>query len=635
MNFKKVFISGGAGVIGRELVSLLIKEKAEIFVGDLQPCPEEFKGKVKYRQGDLNELTKQEISSFNPEIFFHLAATFERSTETYEFWEENYRHNCLLTHHLISLIKDLQSIKKIIFASSYLIYEPKLYQFKTPQEKGISLHESDPVYPRNLIGVAKFSHEIDLRFLNEYKSESYSTISARIYRGYGCNSRDVISRWIRDLIEKHPISVYREEGIFDYIFSKDSAMGLLKLAKIENFNGVVNLGTGKGRKVSEILKILKKYFPEMQIIKIDSDIEYEASQANINLLKSKVNWEPEYSLEKAIPLIIDFEKKRKNLFTQKINSPKVLISSSGKKTSCITAMKTALNKYKPDSKVICGDIDPNCIGKYVADNFLEMPKTTQKNLNSIIDKLIKNEINIVLPSRDGELLFWSKNKNNFRSVGINVIISEHNSIEICLDKLKFYDFGLKNKFNFIKTEKNIQKIDSTRFVVKEQFGSGAKSIGLNLNSQEALAHSKKLRNPIYQPFVEGKEISIDAWLDKNHKVKGVVLRTRDLVVNGESRITTTFFNNGIEKEAIKILEALRLEGPIVLQAIVKENNEIIFLECNTRFGGGSNSSIHSGLDSFYWSILEIEGEDLREYQFHKSNSKIKKIRIPTDIYMNI
>ena len=103
MKSKKVFISGGAGVIGRELVSLLIKENADIFVGDLQPCPKEFKGKVKYRQGDLNELTYQEISSFAPEIFFHLAATFERSTETYEFWEENYRHNCLLTHHLISL----------------------------------------------------------------------------------------------------------------------------------------------------------------------------------------------------------------------------------------------------------------------------------------------------------------------------------------------------------------------------------------------------------------------------------------------------------------------------------------------------------------------------------------------------
>ena len=77
MKNKKVFISGGSGVIGKELVSLLIKEKAKIFVGDLKTIPTEFKGKIKYRQGDLNYITREEIESFDPEIYFHLAATFE------------------------------------------------------------------------------------------------------------------------------------------------------------------------------------------------------------------------------------------------------------------------------------------------------------------------------------------------------------------------------------------------------------------------------------------------------------------------------------------------------------------------------------------------------------------------------
>ena len=411
MENKRIFISGGAGVIGRELILLLIKKKADIYVGDLKPCPKEFKGKVKYRQGDLNNISPQEIENFSPEIFFHLAATFERSTESYEFWEDNYKHNCNLTHHLISLIKDLKSIKKIIFASSYLIYKPSLYQFESPQKVATNLIETDPIYPRNLIGVAKLSHEIDLRFLTKFKSKNYNTISARIYRGYGCNSRDVISRWIRDLIKNRPIYVYKEEGIFDYIFSKDSAKGLLKLSELENFNGIINLGTGKGRKVKDILKILRKYFPNMKTIKKDSEIAYEASQANINLLKSKTNWEPEYDLEKAIPIIIDFEKKRKANDQNIIKDPKVLISSSGGKTFWISSMKNALDKYKADCKVVCGDIEKNCIGQFVADDFLMMHKTTNENLYKIIQSLVENKVNIVLPSRDGELLFWSKNKN--------------------------------------------------------------------------------------------------------------------------------------------------------------------------------------------------------------------------------
>ena len=59
--------------------------------------------------------------------------------------------------------------------------------------------------------------------------------------------RDVISRWIRELIANKPIYLYKEEGIFDYIYAADSAKGLLNF-QIEQFNGIVNLGTGKGRK---------------------------------------------------------------------------------------------------------------------------------------------------------------------------------------------------------------------------------------------------------------------------------------------------------------------------------------------------------------------------------------------------
>lgn len=634
MKNKKVFISGGAGVIGRELIKLLIQEGAEIFVGDLIACPSEFKNKIIYRQGDLNYLTKQEIENFNPEIFFHLAATFERSKENYDFWEENHRNNCKLTYHLINLIKDLKSIKKIIFASSYLIYDPRLYQFKEAQNSPISLKESDHIYPRNLTGVAKLSHEIDLRFLNEFKSKQFSTISVRIFRGYGCNSRDVISRWIRDLINKKPIYLYNSEGIFDYIYSSDSAKGLLLIAKKSNLNGVINLGTGKARKVKDIIKILKLFFPESEVIYQNKDLQFEASQANIELLKNKINWSPEYDLERAIPLMIDYEKKRVSKSTKIIFEPKVLITSSGKKVTMIKSVKNALNKLNPNYEVICGDIKENCLSKYVSNGFIKIPETKKENLDLILSILRENKINVVIPSRDGELIFFAENLKRFMDNGINIIISPLSSIQICLDKLKFYKFGQKNNFNFIKTSKDLEEIKSDKYVVKEQFGSGSRTLRLNLNKDEALSYAKKLTNPIFQPYIKGKEISIDAWLDSSYKVKGIILRTRDLIEDGESIITTTFTNEIIENDALKILETLKLRGPIVLQAIIKENI-VYFMECNSRFGGGSNISLAAGLDSFYWSILELQGEDLKKYKFFRSNREIRKVKVNTDLYFNL
>ncbi len=112
MEGKRVFVSGGAGVIGQEMVRKLIDRGAIVFVGDIKPCPNSFPPAVRYRQGDLNTLTRSELEMFAPEIFIHLAATFERSTETYEFWEENYIHNIKLSHHLMSIAKVLPSLKK-------------------------------------------------------------------------------------------------------------------------------------------------------------------------------------------------------------------------------------------------------------------------------------------------------------------------------------------------------------------------------------------------------------------------------------------------------------------------------------------------------------------------------------------
>ena len=58
MTGQRVFVTGGAGVIGLELVPKLVAEGAEVLVGDLKPRPSAFSAKVRYREGDLNDLTR-------------------------------------------------------------------------------------------------------------------------------------------------------------------------------------------------------------------------------------------------------------------------------------------------------------------------------------------------------------------------------------------------------------------------------------------------------------------------------------------------------------------------------------------------------------------------------------------------
>jgi carbamoyl-phosphate synthase large subunit len=279
-------------------VEKLLDLGAQILVGDLKAKPQNWSGEIFYRKGDLNEISTKELLDFSPQYYFHLAATFERTDETPEFWAENFHHNILLSHHLMNILKDCSDLERIVFASSYLIYDPSLYLFKSPQTSNIPLNENSSINPRNLCGTAKLLHERDLEFLHHK-----SSVSARIFRVYGKRSRDIISRWIQSLMKGETLTVYAKEGSFDYIFADDVAEGLLRLA-LTTFNGHVNLGTGTPRRVEEILAILHRHFPNMKTKEEKSSILYENSTADMTLFKQLTNWLPEHSLESGIAEII-------------------------------------------------------------------------------------------------------------------------------------------------------------------------------------------------------------------------------------------------------------------------------------------------------------------------------------------
>ena len=635
MNGKHVFVSGGAGVIGHELIPRLVERGAIVFVGDLKPRPKSFPSSVQYRQGDLNTFTKQEMENFAPEIFIHLAATFERSTETYDFWEENFWHNVRLSHHLMTITKDLPSLRRVVLASSYLVYNKEIYEFDEPQKSVVKLKESDPISPRNLTGMAKFSHEVEMKFLDQFRSEQFTSVCARIFRGYGKNSRCVITRWIRMLLNNETIAVYRPEGKFDYVYDADSAEGLVRLAENYSFSGIVNLGTGRSRKVQDVVDILKESFPSMNTEVVESDIPFESSQADTTLLYKAIEWLPEYDLERSIPEMISYERKKKEgSAEQELPSIRnILITSASKKVPLIEAIKTAAQKIHPIIRIIAGDIDENSLSRYVADDFWKMPPTVDEELSGIIQECSQRDIHLIIPTRDGELKFWAKNSDKLLQEGIKVIVSPLSSIEICIDKLAFSEFGESHNLPFIPTSQDPNDFSEAIMVAKERYGAGSRGIGIGLNHEDSRNHAEHLENAIFQPFVNGIEISIDAFLDQKSKVKGVVLRTRDSVIQGESQVTTTFQNKGIQSKVIEILESLNLRGPVVMQAILDEDDQIHVIECNPRFGGASTTSIAVGLDIWYWAILEASGVDISEYPFFRTPREVKQIRMAQDVHI--
>lgn len=309
---KRAVVTGGFGVIGRELIKLLTDAGVHVQCYDRVPWPKDLihlQGLISYHFGNINEQNYKVALEFDPHFVFHLAASFERSVESKKFWETNYRDNVQLSHMVLSVLAEMRVLEKFIFASSYLIYDKDQYMFNYPSANPVFLKEYvNRVNPRNICGAAKLYTENELLFLDEHNPH-FTFISARIYRVYGKGSRDVISRWVRACLRGEKLVVFNRENSFDYIFARDVAEGLLRLALSGKARGVINLGSGKSTTINMLLKEIGTLFPEIDVEEVSADERfYERSAADIALLKDLTNWQPQQTLEQGLRQLIDYER---------------------------------------------------------------------------------------------------------------------------------------------------------------------------------------------------------------------------------------------------------------------------------------------------------------------------------------
>lgn len=310
----------------------------------------------------------------------------------------------------------------------------------------------------------------------------------------------------------------------------------------------------------------------------------------------------------------------------------VLITSLSHKVPLVQAVQASLQRMGQSGQVIGADANPNCIGRYFTNAFWAMPPLDMLRSAELLRFCHEHQVHAIIPTRDGELAFFAEQAPLLAEQNIHVMVSSPEAVAVCLDKLRFAERLTAFGFPVIPTASTMEAVKSNALVVKERYGAGSRQLSLNLTREQAQAQSATLTHPIFQPFIRGREWSVDLYVTRQGRVKGAIARRRLLVVHGESQVTVTQRYPALETLCGQMAQALDLYGHVLFQVLETDDPAQPFhvIECNPRFGGASTLSLAAGLESFTWFFQGCLGKNVDDIPFQRASGEKRLIRYATD-----
>lgn len=257
---KKVLVTGGTGLIGRPLVEMLTKQGAEVTVVSLDD-PSRAPSGVTFKKADLRSFEECLVACEGMEIVFQLAGVKGSPAMTHQRPASFFVPTLMFSINMMEASRRV-GVERYLFTSSVGVYSPAEVFYED------DVWKTFPSPHDKFAGWAKRMGELQAEAYNiEYDWDKISIVRpANVYGPYDNfdqNNAMVIPSLIRRIVEgENPLIVWGDGSqVRDFIFSRDVARGML-LAVEKGINEPINLGSGEGITIREIVEIIVNHVKE-------------------------------------------------------------------------------------------------------------------------------------------------------------------------------------------------------------------------------------------------------------------------------------------------------------------------------------------------------------------------------------
>lgn len=255
-----------------------------------------------------------------------------------------------------------------------------------------------------------------------------------------------------------------------------------------------------------------------------------------------------------------------------------------------------------DYNIVALDVDYLAAGLYLSKTAYLIPYANKNNYIPKLLEICENEnISLLFPGLDPELMPMSLNKHLFDKIGTKVVVSRPEAITLSHDIQLAFEyltaFDVNVPVTFLAEKFNPNK-ESYPFILRQRVGGArAKNKYLIRNSIEWKKALKKMEsdisNYIIMEYIEGDEYTCGS-VNLNGSCENIIIMRR-ILRGGETYKCFTIKNDIIEEEVKKIVEAFKPFGAFNVELKLKNGKPYVF-EVNARCSGTTAARACSGFN---------------------------------------